>query len=348
MKKCEILDVTLRDGSYAVNFQFSCAEQTEIGKELAECGVKYLEIGHGMGLGASTPKNGMALHTDLEYLSEAKKNFDNINYGVFCIPGVARLQDIEMAVNEGISFIRIGSNSTEIEQSKDYIEYAKKCGLFVMANYMKSYTMKADEFAENVKKSERYGADCVYVVDSSGSMQPDQILAYYEAIRKVSDIKIGFHGHDNLGTALWNSMAAAEAGFDFIDCSLCGLGRSAGNTQLDLFAINAMKKGLIDEIDVKRIIKFSEKRIVPLTLGRKMRYIDIICGMEEFHTSNLKYIHKVAGKYGVSPIELIESYSKIDKINIDLAVLEKVAQSLNKNNKNSVTGLETWNYFEGV
>lgn len=348
MKKCDILDVTLRDGSYSINFQFSCAEQTEIGLMLEESGIRYLEIGHGMGLGASSSRNGVALHTDFEYLSEAKKKFKNIKYGVFCIPGIASLQDIKMAADAGISFIRIGTNRDEITRSEEYIRYAKECGLFVMANYMKSYTMKPDEFAENVQRSESYGADCVYIVDSSGSMQPGQVLSYYESIRRISDIQVGFHGHDNLGTALWNSMVAAEAGFNFIDCSLCGLGRSAGNTQLDLFAINAMKKKLIDEININKILNFSENRIVPLLSGRKNRCVDIVCGIAGFHTSYLKYIHQTAGKYGVDPIELIEEYAKLDKVNMDIKLLEKTAQKLSKSNENSINGLELWSYFEGI
>lgn len=337
MKKCEILDVTLRDGSYVLNFQFSCEQQTEIGLVLQESGVKYLEIGHGMGLGASTPQNGVALHTDLEYLLEAKNKFQNIKYGVFCIPGIASLRDIEMAADTGSSFIRIGTNRNEITHSEEYIKFAKKCGLFVMANYMKSYTMEPDEFAENVQRSESYGADCVYIVDSSGSMQPCQILAYYEAIKRVSNIQVGFHGHDNLGTSLWNSMVAAEAGFDFVDCSLCGIGRGAGNTQLDLFAINAMKKGLIDEINVKEILNYSQERIVPLLLDREMRCVDIICGMSEFHTSYLKYIQKAADKYRVNPLDLIEMYARIDKINMDVDVLDKVAQSLGGSGNGNLT-----------
>ena len=59
MGKLKIMDVTLRDGSYAIDFQFSCVQQRLITESLERLGIEFIEIGHGMGLHASSPKNGM-------------------------------------------------------------------------------------------------------------------------------------------------------------------------------------------------------------------------------------------------------------------------------------------------
>ena len=56
MKKIEILDCTLRDGSYVLDFNFSLLDTYLITKVLFESGVNYVEIGHGLGLGASKKK----------------------------------------------------------------------------------------------------------------------------------------------------------------------------------------------------------------------------------------------------------------------------------------------------
>ena len=157
----KIMDVTLRDGSYAVNFQFSTADVKIIGKELDELGYSYIEIGHGMGLGASSPKNGVALNTDWEYLEAAKESVKNSKIGMFCIPGIAKKEDIKKAQELGMDFVRIGTNVDKVKESKEYIEEAKNCGLEVMANYMKSYAMSPSDFVKQVMMSEEYGADVV-------------------------------------------------------------------------------------------------------------------------------------------------------------------------------------------
>lgn len=319
------MDVTLRDGSYAVNFQISCALQRLVGCELEKLGYEYMEIGHGMGLGASSEKNGIALHTDYEYLAAAQKHFKYIKYGFFCIPGIAGIKDIDLAAEYGCSFIRIGTNVNEVEQSEAYVKRAKQHGLTVMTNYMKSYVLSPKEFSEQVKKSESYGADVIYIVDSSGSMTPEQIEEYYDAIKKVSNITVGFHGHDNLGLALSNSLKAAELGITFIDASLQGIGRSSGNTSTELLTINAIRQGYDLGIDIKQLLITSKKLIYPLISRKGINPLDVMCGVSEFHTSYLKYIHKTSGLYGVNPLSLIEEYAKLDKIGMDEHKLEEIA-----------------------
>ena len=328
MGEINIMDVTLRDGSYAIDFQFSCVQQQLITVSLEKLGIKYIEIGHGMGLNASSPQNGLALHSDVEYLSTAKRTLKCSHYGMFCIPGVSRLEDIDTACELGVGFLRIGTNVTEIEKSKEFIERAKSYNIKVATNYMKSYAVPPDVFAEQVIKSESYGADIAYIVDSAGCMTPEQIEILYRAVRRRSNIELGFHGHDNLGLAMTNSLKAAELGFSYIDCSLQGMGRSAGNTSTELFAINANKLGYNIDLDIKTLLKISKKYVWPLT--KKVNILDTMCGYTGFHTSYLRDIHKVAGKYGVDPLELMERYTAIDQVHMNLDILDNIAASMNE------------------
>lgn len=326
MAEINIVDVTLRDGSYAINFQFSCAQQKVITESLESLGIEYIEIGHGMGLNASSPQNGLALHTDQEYLSMARDTLHNSKYGMFCIPGIARLEDIDAASELGVSFIRVGTDITEVDDSEKYIKKAKDNGILVATNYMKSYAMPYDFFVEQVQKSESYGADIAYIVDSAGCMTPNQIEELYIAIRKKSKIKIGFHGHDNMGLAVWNSLKAVELGIEYIDCSFQGIGRSSGNTPMEHFVICANKMGFHINIDVKDLLKASKKYVYPLC--KKLNIIDLMCGYSGFHTSYLRDIHKVAGKYGVDPLSLIEKYTAIDQVHMDSNKLDEIARQL--------------------
>lgn len=325
----QIMDVTLRDGSYAINFQFSQYETEKICRKLNSAGIEYIEIGHGMGLDASTPDNGEALCTDEEYLMAAQRSVPDAKYGMFCIPTYAKLESIGRMKDMGASFVRVGSNVTEVESTEVYIKEAKKSNLEVMANYMKSYVVSPEMFAENVKKSESYGADVVYIVDSAGSMCRDDIEKYYDAIRKVSNIKVGFHGHNNLGLAVSNSLFAAELGFDFIDTSILGMGRSAGNAATELYIGNLMRNSNKVLYDLKEILDCSEKFVRPLW-KHSANALDLYCGIAEFHTSYMKFIHKYSAKYGVNPLDLIINYSRYDKVNLDEKMLEEIAASMKK------------------
>lgn len=70
----KILDTTIRDGSYAIDFKFTCDDVENIVTKLERLGLEYIEIGHGMGLNASSLEHGISLHSDIEYMYAAKKS----------------------------------------------------------------------------------------------------------------------------------------------------------------------------------------------------------------------------------------------------------------------------------
>lgn len=328
-KDTKILDVTLRDGSYAINFQFSEYDTEVICEELYKSGIEYIEIGHGMGLDASSEKNGLALCTDEEYLKAAQKKVPNAKYGMFCIPTYANIESLDLLKKYGASFVRIGCNVTEVPTTEKFIRRAKELGLEVMSNYMKSYAVTPEEFAKNVKLSESYGADVIYIVDSTGSMDREDIYKYYKAIRDVSNIKIGFHGHNNLGLAISNALYAKELGFDFVDTSMLGIGRSAGNAATELYIGSLMKNNNNNIYDIKRILN-CENRIIKPIWKHQPNALDLYCGISEFHTSYMKYIYKYAVKYRVNPLDLIREYTRFDKINMNEEVLADIASKMKK------------------
>lgn len=330
MKKINIIETTLRDGSYAVNFSFTAADTSLICKELENIGFEYIEIGHGVGLDGSNKGYGRALQTDEEYMVAADSVLKKSKFGMFCIPGIAELDSIDIAAKHNMAFIRIGSNVTEVPRSEEYIKKSKDQGMFVAANIMKSYALPPHEFAEKVKLSEKYGADMVYIVDSAGGMFPENIKSYYDAIRKVSEIPVGFHAHDNLGLAVSNSIEAVKMGIEFVDSSLQGLGRSAGNAATEILTIALLKRGHNLGLDFLKLLEVGQKYIQPLLTAKGKVPLDIIAGYAEFHSSYMHHIHKYSSKYGISPELLIIEMCKVDKVNIDENILERLAQKLKK------------------
>lgn len=341
--KVHIMDVTLRDGSYAINFQFSGQDTENICHDLNQSGIEYIEVGHGMGLDASI-SNGRALCTDEEYLQSACRGAGTSKFGMFCIPGIAQIESLSKMADMGASFIRVGTNVDDVEKSKPFIKEAKRLGLEVMANYMKSYTATPEIFAEKVKMSEEYGADVVYIVDSAGSMDQSDIEKYYYAIRSVSSLKIGFHGHNNLGLGVSNSLFAYEMGFDYIDTSIMGMGRSAGNAATELLIANILKRSGDTQYDLKRILTCGEMFVKPVW-GYGTSALDVYCGLAEFHTSYMQYIRNASLKYEVNPLDLILEYSKYDKINMDEKKLDEIAKKMEKDENCVMANFDFDAYF---
>jgi 4-hydroxy 2-oxovalerate aldolase len=347
MREINILDCTLRDGSYAINYSFTSADTSIICRELESAGVKYIEIGHGVGLNGSNAGYGTAMQTDEEYMIAAKNALSKAKFGMFCIPGIANLADIDLAKRHGMGFIRVGTNVTQVAESEEFIKKAKKAGMFVAANFMKSYAMEPEQFAETVKLSESFGADMVYIVDSSGGMFPEQIRKYFKAIRKISDIPLGFHGHDNIGLAQINSIESVEMGIQFIDTSLQGLGRSSGNAATELVVAALMKKGYSLGIDFLKIMEIGQKFIQPLLPNKGRMPLDIVSGYADFHSSYMKHIQKYSAKYQVDPSILIIELCKIDKVNLDEKLLDRIAQKLKKDKDYSIAKYGFYKYFGG-
>lgn len=330
MKKIKLLDTTLRDGSYATNFSFTADDTAIICQELEKSGIELIEIGHGLGINASSSGYGKTPATDEEYMTAAKNTLKKSKYGMFCIPGIARLEDLDIALKHEMNFIRIGTDVTKIPESEYFIKKAKDNGMYVAANYMKSYAMSPEKFAENVLLSEKYGADIVYIVDSAGGMFHDDILNYFKAIRKVSNIPIGFHAHDNLGLATSNSIFAAENGIELVDCSLQGLGRSSGNACTETLVMAFKKKGFDTGIDFKKIFDLGQIHIRPLLKNNGRMPLDIVAGYADFHSSYMPHIMECSNKYNVDPISLIIEITKIDKVDLDKEKLEEIAIALKK------------------
>lgn len=345
-KKIRILDTTLRDGSYAVNFSFTSNDTARICQGLEKSGIELIEIGHGLGFNARNLGFGKSVQTDEEYMVAAKDALTNSKFGMFCIPGIANLQDIDTAVKHNIGFIRIGTDVNKIESSKEYVKRAKDFGIMVAANYMKSYALTPEKFAQKVKISESYGADIIYVVDSAGGMFPEQVHSYFKEIRKKSEIDMGFHGHDNLGLAVANSLTAINSGANIIDCSLQGLGRSSGNACTEILVMALIKKKFELGIKYEEILEVGRKFVQPIITNNGKSSLDIIAGYADFHSSYMHHIIEFSTKYNISPIKLIIEYSKINKVEVDKKELEKVAKNLNQSG-NKYTGKYRFNRYFG-
>lgn len=326
----KILDTTIRDGSYAIDFKFSCKDVQDLVNRSQKIGIEYIEIGHGQGLNASSPEHGIALQSDEEYMKVARKVADKAKLGFFCIPGIARLEDIELSKRNGMNFIRIGVSCFDYEKAIPYIKKGCKEGLEVFVNFMKTYASTPDEFARAAKIVHEIGTRCVYIVDSAGSMNAEDIGKYIEHTRAISDVELGFHGHNNLGLAVDNTMYCVKKGIDYVDCSFQGLGRSLGNASLEQIVMVMERRGYSTGFDIPQVLEYGYAGLRNIVNGKLINPLDYICGYAEFHSSFLKYIYRCSSQKEVDPLRLIMEYSKENKMTMNYERLCEIADSLPK------------------
>ncbi len=266
--KIQILDTTLRDGSYVIDFQFTQDDTKTITRCLDKIGIGLIEIGHGVGINAGTGK-GAAAATDVEYVRAAKSVAKNSKIGMFCIPGIATKDTLLACIDAGLDFVRIGVNVDQINQSEEFIKIARQKNVFVCSNFMKSYVMKPNAYAKIVKQSEEYGSQMIYVVDSAGGMLPNEIKEYVQCARAATAVPLGFHGHNNIGLAVANALAAIEAGVAVVDTTLLGLGRSSGNVPTEIMVPLLQRQfGACQGIDEDLLLDLGETLIAPLLRNR--------------------------------------------------------------------------------
>ena len=329
-KTLKLLEVTLRDGSYAIDFKFTASDTALICEELEGLGFDLIEIGHGVGLGASRAGKGKAAESDDTYLRVAAETLKKASWGMFCIPGIATLEDIDMAAEYGMSFIRIGTDVTKVEQSEAFITRAKRHGMFVSANFMKSYAMVPDKFAEKALLTQKYGSDILCIVDSAGGMLTGDMEKYFLAVQEKCDIKLGFHGHNNLELALANSLRAVELGASIIDTSLQGIGRGGGNTPTEVFLLALERKSISMGINPLRVMDVGDKYIKPLLTRCGYDAIDIISGYAQFHSSYMGIIREYSSKYRIDPRRLIVAVCEEDRVNAPREMVDRIAKEISK------------------
>ena len=328
----KILDTTLRDGNYVVDFQFTPKDIVEIASALESFGFEFIEIGHGLGLNASNCSRMVAAATDKEYMRSAASCLKRAKWGMFFIPDIGRLKDIDLAADHGMHFIRIGTNITESKKGLKYIKYARKRGMFVCANLMKSYAATPREFAIRAKMAEDAGADVVFLVDSAGGMFPDDIKKYYNTAKKATKVKLGVHAHNNLQLGIANSLTAVKCGAYMVDTCLQGLGRGGGNASTEVLVTTLSRQNLLEGLDLRLydLLDFSENFVKPLLKQKGIDAVSLVSGYAQFHSSYLPIVKKYAERYKIDPRRLIVELCKIDVVNAPEVIVQQIADKLEK------------------
>jgi 4-hydroxy 2-oxovalerate aldolase len=306
LRRIRVTDTTLRDGSHAVGHSFKAAQAREVSRALDQAGVPVVEVAHGDGLGADSIQCGFLQTPEGELIKESAASCRQASIACMLLPGIGSREDLRRAQAEGARVARIAVLCTEADLCLEHVEAARAMGMEAVAFLMMCHLRSAGFLREKARMIEDGGAECVYLADSAGAMLPDDVRARVGALKDALSIEVGFHGHNNFGLAVGNSVAAIEAGADQIDGSLRGLGAGAGNAPTELLAVVLDRLGFQSNLHLFRLMDAAEFVAAPMMPFQPLPDRDsITLGYAGIYSTFLLHAKQAAARYGLDPRDLV-------------------------------------------
>lgn len=311
-----LYDVTLRDGSHANRHGFTANFCSDYIDEAYHAGLRYLELGHGNGLGGSSLHIGTLQDTQIWATAQAKASqYNDLRLGVHVIPGLATFDDIDQAIGSGITVYRVACHCTEADTTETYIDYAVKRDQEVWGLLMMAHMTKPDHLAREAKKMESYGASRIVILDSAGALSPKLVSRIFSELGEVLDIPYGFHAHNNLHAAIANSLTAVSTGCSSIDVCARGYGAGAGNLALEAFAALLEKDGMYTGLQLNKLIGLAQ--LIEDQYASTLPRVDSLSTATGFHGVFSGFKPKIldaAAAFGVDPLDIITALGKAQVI----------------------------------
>lgn len=268
----KLIDCTFRDGGYYNNWFFDKALVEKTLGVLSRLPIAYVEIGFRRF--ADDSKDGPLAYTTDEYIEDLIIP-QNINLAVMVmLKDFAHLDDacfkklLPPADKSRIQLVRVASPVKDIEKIIYVTEVFKDLGYSVANNITHISAYNENDTAMCFEKLKNAKADMIMIADTFGNLMPYQLRKIFKVLRDNFSKAYGFHAHDNRGLARANIIAAIEAGATYIDATIMGMGRGAGNSKLESLLLDLPNSN--EDIDLQPLMDLIETHF--LDLKRQYRW----------------------------------------------------------------------------
>jgi 4-hydroxy 2-oxovalerate aldolase len=273
----KIFDCTIRDGGLVNNYHFTDEFVKGVYDTCVKAGVEYMEIGKNNSPTLQSPddfgKWNFCKEDDIR--SIVGNNDTNLKIAVMSDIGRTVASELLQCKDSVVDMIRIATYVHQIDEAIELINEAKAKGYEVTINIMaiaKSTDIEIDEVLEKVNETD---VDVIYIADTFGSYYPAQIKKLsqkYLKIAQSTNKAVGLHAHNNIQLAFANNIEAMNSGVEFLDVTISGLGRGAGNCAMELMLGYLHNNYNVKKYDQLPVIEFIEEFIVPLEQEIKWGY----------------------------------------------------------------------------
>jgi len=277
-KEIKVLDCTIRDGGLINNYQFGLDFVKAVYGAACQAGVDYIELGKKLAESDQYTRDKWGPWNFCDD-DDLKRVVDS--YEIETPPAVAVMYDVgrvdvstlKPAAEGPVDMIRTACYVLDIDKGIDLVRRTKDLGYATTLNIMAPSVAIERDLVEALEQvNETAELDFLYLVDSYGAFYSEQVTSYLALYRKHAPSKeLGFHAHNNQQLAFANTQHAIIEGVNLLDATINGIGRGAGNCNLELL-LNFLKN---PKFDVRPIYKVIQESFVPLRREIEWGFNDI-------------------------------------------------------------------------
>jgi len=258
----KVIDCTVRDGGLMNKWQFSDKFVRHVYNALAEAGVDYMEIGYLSSERAFNKEEygpwRFCFEKDLQRIigNEEKK----IKLSAMADIGRIDFKDIPPRAESSLDMIRIACYVHQVDSAIELAHHCQDKGYETTINLMAVSTVGLRDLNEALNDLDKSRVPIIYLVDSFGAFYSEDIDTLAQKyIERLPGKTIGIHCHNNQQLAFSNTISAIINGINYLDATLYGIGRGAGNCTLELL-LSFLKN---PKYNVRPIIKCIEDEVFP-------------------------------------------------------------------------------------
>ncbi len=258
----KVIDCTVRDGGLMNKWQFEDQFVRNVYHALSEAGVDYMEIGYLSSESAfSREEYGpwrFCAEEDLKrIIGDTEKK---IKLSAMADIGRIEYDDIPPKSESSLDMVRVACYVHQIDKAIALAHHCIEKGYETTINLMAVSTVGLRDLNEALEDLNKSKVPIIYLVDSFGAFYSEHIDTLgAKYIERMPDKTIGIHCHNNQQLAFANTISAIINGVNFLDATLYGIGRGAGNCPLELL-LSFLKN---PKFKVRPIIKCIEEDIFP-------------------------------------------------------------------------------------